>query len=247
MHSTKLNRRRFGGLIAGLAGTAATSGAARATAPDGSGAIKDMMVALQSASAMVFMAETNYGASVAKAKLLTLGSVTKVIFNRSGKLLATSGTRAVPDAVLLVDGGTATLFRPAVGARAVVSLAPQDGGAFAVTGMFLPWLGLLSADVGKDFFGGIASVTPLAEGAPDQPETTTLAAVMGSAFTGEVWVDRDNGRPARVIGTWFDSGGDRAASAAVNLSGWSDVVETSAFEVKGLAEAKTVALDALGL
>ena len=45
----------------------------------------------------------------------------------------------------------------------------------------------------------------------------------------------------------FGNGGDVAASAAVGLSGWSDVVEASVFEVKGLAQAKTVALDALGL
>jgi hypothetical protein len=101
--------------------------------------------------------------------------------------------------------------------------------------------------VGKDFFGGIQSVTPLAEGAPGQPETTTLAAVMGGAFTGEVWVDRGSGRPARVIGTWFGAGGDVAASAAVSLSGWSDAVDGPASIVKGMTEAKTVPLEALGL
>lgn len=237
-----LNRRRFGGLLAGLAGAAATAGVGRATAPDGAGAVAEMMAGLQGASAMGFAAEMSYGASVAQAKLLTLGNAVLVKFSRGGKLLATS---RAGDTVLLVDGISATLFRPAAAAKTEMTLVSQDGSAFTVPGLFLPWLGLLSTNVDREFFGGISGVTPLAQGAPEQPEMTTLAAVMGSTFTGEVWVDRASGRPARVIGTWF--GSDVAASAAVNFSGWSDTVDASAFDVKGLSEAKTVALEALGL
>jgi len=62
---------------------------------------------------------------------------------------------------------------------------PENGAAFMVTGLFVPFLGLLAENPETSFFGGINSVTSIAQGAPDQPEQTTLTAVMGAAFTGE--------------------------------------------------------------
>ena len=71
---------------------------------------------------------------------------------------------------------------------------------------------------------------------------------MGSRFTGEIWADKATGFPARTTGTWFGARQDMAASAAVNLSSWSTAApDASAFAPKGLAEAKAVELDALGL
>lgn len=245
----KLGRRQFGGLLAAVATTSALKvSPVEAAAPDGAGAILDMVAALQASNALSVTADANFGASVAKDKLRTLGNRASVVFQRPDSLLMVFGGGAEPDVQLVISGGEATLYRLSLAAKTVIKLAPENGAAFAVPGLFIPVLGLLATNVDKDFFGGITSVTPIAQGAPDQPESTTLASVIGSGFTGEVWVARSNGLPARVSGTWFGGKGDVAASAVLNLSGWSSEAPVAgAFAVKGLAEAKSVELDALGL
>lgn len=245
----KLGRRQFGGLLAAVAATAALGGhRASAAAPDGAGAIQDMVGALQAARALSCTTDATFGASVAKDKLRTLGSRSSVVFQRPDSLFIVFGEGGQPDVQMLISGGEATLYRLSLAAKTVLRLAPENGAAFAVPGLFIPILGLLSENVDKDFFGGITSVTPIAQGAADQPEATTLAAVLGGGFSGEVWVAKSNGLPSRVTGTWFGAKGDVAASAVLNLSGWSSEAPVEgAFAVKGLSEAKSVDLDALGL
>lgn len=207
-----------------------------------------MLAALQAARALTFTAQSSFGASVAKDRLRVLGDRASVTFERAGNLFAVFGAGGGPDVQLLIADGEATLFRLSLASKTVVKLAPENGAAFMVPGLFIPFLGLLADDPETAFFGGITTVTPIAQGAPGQPEQTTLAAVMGKRFTGEVWIDRSTGLPARTTGTWFGAKGDVAASAAVNYSGWSVAAPAAeAFSVKGLAEAKTVDLDALGL
>ena len=244
-----LGRRAFGGLLAGLAATAISRAPqARAAAPDGAGAVKDMIAALSASRALSFTVESSFGASVSHDKLRTLGTRASVVFQRPDSLFMVFGGGGQPDVQLLVSGGEATLFRLSLASKTVLKLVPENGPAFSVPGLFIPFLGLLSENAGPDFFGDITSITALAQGTPDQPETTTLAAVMGSRFTGEVWVDRSTGLPARTTGTWFGAKGDLAASAAVNFTGWSaEAPVAGAFAVKGLSEAKTVELDGLGL
>lgn len=243
-----MNRRAFGGLAAGLAAAALMPAAGSATAPDGAGAVNDMMAALQAAAALTFDSETTFGASVAKDRLLTLGSRAHVVFQRPGTVFAVFGGGAEPDVQLLIANGEATLYRLSLASKTVLTLDPGNGAAFAVPGLFLPVLGLLGENIEADLFGGIQSVTPIAQAAPDQPEETTLAAVMGKRFTGEVWIDKSSARPVRMTGTWFGGKGDVAASAAVNLSAWSNAAPVAGvFAVKGLAEAKSVGLGELGL
>lgn len=245
----KLGRRGFGGVVAGLAAaTVLRAPRAVAAAPDGAGAIQDMVAALQGAKALSVTTDATFGASVTKDKLKTLGNRSSVVFQRPDSLFIVFGEGGQPDVQMLITGGEATLYRLSLAAKTVIKLAPENGAAFAVPGLFIPVLGLLSENIDKDFFGGVTSVTPIAQGAPDQPEQTTLAAVMGSGFTGEVWVAKSNGLPTRVSGTWFGAKGDVAASAVLNLSGWSSEAPVEgAFAVKGLPDAKTVELDALGL
>ncbi|MCA3560300.1 MAG: hypothetical protein IOC82_04640 [Aestuariivirga sp.] len=253
-----IGRRKFGGLLAGAA-TAAFGGAgpARAAGPDAAGAINGMLDALQTAGALSFTAamsrdrcrrclaaDAKFGASVAKYGLKTLGSRASVAFQRSGSLFAVFGAGGEPDVQLSIAGGEATLFRPSLAAKTVLKLAPEKGAAFMVPGLFIPFLGLLADDPAAALFGGVDSVTPIAR---FQPEQTTIAAVMGGRFTGEVWVDASTGLPARILGTWFAAGGV-AASAAVFLSGWSrEVPAAGAVAVKPLDGAKSVELEALGL
>lgn len=248
-NSPMIHRRRFAGLLAGLAGAALLPGGRpRAAAPDGAGAVNGMVAALQAAKALSVTVDAVFGPSVAKSKLKTLGNRASVVFERPDSLFIVFGEGGQPDVQLLIEGGEATLFRLSLAAKTTVKLVPENGAAFAVPGLFIPVLGLLSDDVNTDFFGGINSVTPIAQGAPDQPEATTLTAVLGNKFTGEVWVDRSSGLPSRVTGTWFSGQGDMAASAVINLTGWSpEAPVEGAFAVKGLAEAKSVDLDGLGL
>jgi hypothetical protein len=243
-------RRSFGKLVVGAATAAllARTTQASAAAPDGAGAIEDMLAALQSARALSFTAESSFGASVAKDKLKTLGPRANVVYQRPDSLFAVFGAGGEPDVQVLIAGGEATLFRLSLASKTVLKLAPENGAAFMVPGVFIPFLGLLASDPEAAFFGGVKSVTSVAEGAPDQPEKTTLASVMGASFTGEVWVNRSTGLPARTTGTWFGAKGDVAASAAVNFTEWSpEAPVAGAFAVKGLDAAKVVALDGLGL
>lgn len=243
------DRRAFGGMLAGL-GAAALLGVPRAwaAAPDGAGAVNDMIAALQAARALSFTVQASYGASVAADRLRTLGSRASVVFERPGRLFATFGGGGEPDVRLLISDGQATLYSLSLAAKTVLKLAPEKGAAFAVPGVFIPFLGLLGDDASKDFFGGITSVTPIAEGAPGQAEQTTLASVMGGAFTGEVWIDRSIGLPARTTGTWFGAAGGVAASAAVDFSGWSSEAPVAgAFAADGLDGAKSVEINGLGL
>lgn len=247
-NAVSMSRRSFGGLAAGLVVAGLQTRAATAAAPDGAGAVADMMAALQASAALSFSTQSTFGASVAKDRLLTLGSRAHVVFQRPDTIFAVFGAGGEPDVQLLIAGRQATLYRLSLAAKTVLPLDPANGAAFAVPGLFLPMLGLLAGDIDAEMFGGIQSVTPIAQAGPDQPEETTLAAVMGKRFTGEVWVDKSSGRPTRVTGTWFGGKGDVAESAVVNLSDWSSEAPVAgAFAVKGLAEAKSVALGDLGL
>ncbi|PZF76154.1 hypothetical protein DK847_13160 [Aestuariivirga litoralis] len=244
-----IGRRGFAGFLAGgaVAAIAGTAGV-RAAAPDGAGAVNDTLAALQAAKALSFTADSVFGASVAKDRLKTLGTRASVVFTRPDSLFAVFGGGGEPDVQMLITGGEATLLRLSLAAKTVVKLAPERGAAFMVPGLFIPFLGLLSQDPATDFFGGVNSITPIAQGLPDQPEQTTLDAVMGGRFTGEVWVDRSTSLPARINGTWFSGTGDVAASAAVTFTGWSsEVPPASAFALKGIDAAKAVDIDALGL
>lgn len=243
------NRRAFAGMLTGAAAAVLVPVAgARAAAPDGAGAVADMAAALQAAQALSFTADSIFGASVARDKLRTLGNRASVVFQRPDSLFAVFGGGGEDDVQMLVSGGEATLFRLSLGSKTVLKLVPENGAAFAVPGLFIPFLGLLADDPATAFFGGINQVTPIAQGLPDQPEQTVLDAVMGKAFTGETWIDKSTGLPVRINGTWFGGTGDVAASAAVTFTGWSSAAPVAgAFAVKGLAEAKSVELDALGL
>lgn len=242
-------RRVFAGLLAGAAiATVSRSSEGRAAAPDGIGAIANMLTALTTAKALSFTAQSNFGASVARDRLRTLGERVSVVFERPDTLFAVFGAGGEPDVQMLISGGEATLFRLSLASKTVLKLSPESGAAFMVPGFFFPFLGLLANDPETEFFGGIKSVTPLAQGAPSQPEQTTLAAVMGGRFTGEVWVDTSVGLPTRTTGTWFGAKGDMAASASVDFSGWStSVPAVGAFAPKGLDKARSVELEALGL
>ena len=245
-----IGRRKFGTLVAGAATAAlvARAKAASAAAPDGAGAVQDMLAALQAARALAFTSDASFGATVAKDKLKVLGTRANVVFQRPDSLFAVFGAGGEPDVQMLITGGEATLFRLSLASKTVLKLAPENGAAFMVPGVFIPFLGLLASNPEAAFFGGVNSVTSIAEGTPDQPEATTLAAVMGAGFTGEVWVNRSTGLPARTTGTWFGAKGDVAASAAVDYSAWSSEAPVAgAFAVKGLDAAKMVALDGLGL
>lgn len=243
-----LNRRAMGGALASLTASALLSLPSRAAAAGGTGSVADMVSALQSAAALTFDVEASFGASAGSSGLRTLGPRAHVVFERPDRLFAVFGGGGGEDVQLLIDGGEATLFRLPLASKTVLKLMPENGAAFAVPGLFLPFLGLLGGDVNQDFFGSIQSTTPIAQGAPDQPEQTTLTAVMGKRFTGEVWVDKSNGLPGRIIGTWFGAKADVAASAALNLTGWTtQVPAVSRFAVEGLADAKQVGIDELGL
>lgn len=247
MTSLKLGRRGFGALVAG-AGLAAMLRPQALAAATGAEAIDAMAAALQGAKALSFTAEMDFGGAAASARLRTLGTRASVVFARPDSLFAVFGGGGEPDVQLLIAGGKANIYRLSLAARTELALDPAAGAAFAVPGVFVPFLALLADDVKAALFGDIRSVTPIAQGAPDQPETTTLTAVMGKSFTGEVWVDKATGFPARTTGTWFGAKQDVAASAAVNLSGWSTAApDAAAFAPKGLTEAKAVELEALGL
>lgn len=241
-----ISRRTFTGMLAGLSVPVLHAPMARAAAADAD--VKAMIAGLQEAKALSFTVQSRSGAAAAGSTLKTLGDRASVVFRRPDSLFAVFGEGGGPDVQLLISGGEATLFRLSLASRTVLKLAPENGAAFAVPGFFIPFLGLTSPDVETDFFGGITSVTPIAQGAAGQAETTTLAAVMGGRFTGEVWIAKDSGRPSQVTGTWFGGSGTVAASAALGFTGWSSAEPVEgAFAVKGLAEAKDVPVDALGL
>jgi len=243
----RIGRRGFGALAAG-AGLAAMLRQPALAAAAGAEAIDAMAAALQGAKALSFTAEMDFGGAAASGKLRTLGTRASVVFARPDSLFAVFGGGAQADVQLLISGGKANIYRLSLTSRAELPLAPGNGAAFAVPGLFVPFLALLADDVKAALFGDIRSVTPIAQGAPDQPETTTLTAVMGSRFTGEAWVDKATGFPARTTGTWFGAKQDVAASAAVNFAGWSTAApDAAAFAPKGLTEAKAVQLEALGL
>lgn len=246
---TTMGRRAFGGLLAAAGATALLQrSAARAAAPDGAGAVQDMVAALQAARSLSFTAESSFGASVAKDKLKTLGDRASVVFERPDKMFMVFGAGGQPDVQLLISGGEATLFRMSLAAKTVLKLSQDNGSAFMVPGLFIPFLGLLTDNPDMGFFGGINSVTAIAQGLPDQPQQTSLVAVMGNRFTGEVWVDKTTSLPTRTNGTWFGTAGDVAASAAVTFTGWSSVTPAeAAFSADGLADAKNVDIDGLGL
>lgn len=242
-------RRRFGTLLAG--GAAVALGRvppAWAATPDGAGAVPDMLAVLQAAKALSFTADLQFGAAVAKDGLRTLGNRAGVVFERPDRLFAVFGAGGEPDVRLLISDGAATLFRLSMASKTVLKLAPENGAAFSVPGLFIPFLGLLADNPEAAFFGGVKSVTPVAEGSPGQSEQTTLSAVMGAGFTGELWVNRSTSLPERTTGTWFGTKGDMAASAAVTFSAWSSEAPVAgAFTVQGLDAARSVTLDGLGL
>jgi len=242
-------RRAFGGMLAGLVTAAVLPGRrAMAAAPDGAGAVKDMIAALQSERALSFTVGLSSGASVARDKLRTLGSRASVVFQRPDQVFVVFGGGGEPDVQLLISGAEITIYRLSLASRTVLKLAPEGGAAFAVPGLFIPFLGLLADDPEAAFFGGINQVTPIPQGMPDQPEQTTLNAVLGGRFSGEVWIDRSTSLPTRTNGTWFSATGDVAASAAVEFSNWStEAPVAGAFALKGVEAAKDVDLDALGL
>jgi len=245
--SSRLSRRGFGALAA-AAGLAAALRPRAAAAAAGTEAIDAMASALQAAQALSFTADMDFGSAAATPKRVTLGTRASVVFARPDSLFAVFGGGGEPDVQLLIAGGKANIYRLSLAARTELALDPAAGAAFAVPGVFVPFLALLADDVKAALFGDIRSVTPIAQGAPDQPETTALTAVMGKSFTGEVWVDKATGFPARTTGTWFGAKQDVAASAAVNFAGWSTAApDASAFAPKGLTEAKAVELEALGL
>ena len=67
-----LSRRALGKAMLGLAAASALRvPLASAAAPDGAGAVTDMVAALQAARALSFTANSTFGASVATAKLKT--------------------------------------------------------------------------------------------------------------------------------------------------------------------------------
>lgn len=247
--AARITRRALGSLSLSLMSTVAVgSGPVRAATPDGAGAVKDMLAVLQAANALSFTFEAIFGASVAKDKLKTLGNRASVVFQRPDSLFAAFGSGGETDVQMVISGGEATLFRLSLATKTTLRLVPENGSAFMVPGLFLPFLGLVADDPQEAFFGGISSVTAIAQGLPDQPEQTSLAAVMGGRFTGEVWVDKSTGLPARTNGTWFGSKGDVAASAALTFSDWSSKApDAGSFSVKGLADAKDVGLEELGL
>jgi len=247
-NSMRLGRRGFGALVAGAGLAAVLRPQAFAATSSAADAIDAMAAALQGAKALSFTADMELGAAAAGGRLRTLGTRASVVFTRPDSLFAVFGGGGEPDVQMLVTGGEATLLRLSLAAKTVVKLAPERGAAFMVPGLFIPFLGLPSQDPATDFFGGVNSITPIAQGLPDQPEQTTLDAVMGGRFTGEVWVDRSTSLPARINGTWFSGTGDVAASAAVTFTGWSsEVPPASAFALKGIDAAKAVDIDALGL
>lgn len=247
--SLPMCRRAFGSLLAGAAALAALGKpGARAAAPDGAGAVNDMLAALQASRAWSFTTQSTFDVPATKDALKTVGSRASVVFARPDNLFVVFGGDGAPDVQLLMTGGEATLYRLSLAAKTVLKLAPENGAAFMVPGLFIPFLGLLADSPEEAFFGGINSVTPIAQGLPDQPEQTSLDAVMGSLFTGEVWVDKSTSLPARVNGTWFASKGSVTPSAAVSFTGWSpEAPDEAAFSIQGLAEAKRVELTALGL
>jgi hypothetical protein len=229
---------------------AATAGGVRlaaATTEDAGGLVSDMAAALQTAPVLSFTAEMTFGESVSKAGLKSLGSQATVTFNRGGGLLAVYGPGG-PDVHVLVSGVEAVVFRPSLAAKTVIAAGEDPAAAFMFPGLFLPFMGLTGADVKAAMFGKIDMVTAIAQGQPDQAETTRLAAVMAERFTGEIWVDKASKLPARIIGTYLPAKAGPSASAATVYTGWkTDSLPAADFGDKGLAAFKTVPLADLGL
>lgn len=246
-----LSRRDFSRVFAGL-GIANIAGCIRpatAAAPDGAGNIMNMIATLQASRSLSFRSDAQFGASVARDGLKTLGARATVVLQRPDTIFAVFGEGGQEDVQLLISGGQATLFRLSLASKVLLKLVPDDGAAFAVPGLFIPFLGLLSGDVERNLFGGIKSMQQIAEGAAGQPEANTLVAVMGGRFTGEIWTNVSDGLPARISGTWFSGTGDTAASASVTLADWSFTPPVeAAFAANGLVDqAKIVDIEALGL
>lgn len=242
-----LDRRIFcAGALAFLAGANRLPCAMAAT-PDATGVIDAMAKALQTASAVSFSAEYTFGAMASGADMLQPGNMVSVSFLRGRGLLAAYGSGG-PDIHLLVRDGEAVLFRPSLAIKSVIPVMEGAAAAFAIDRLFLPFMGLLAADVKEASFGKITSVIAIAQGQPDQPETTRLVAVMAERFTGEIWVDMANGLPVRMIGTYFDGKGGVAASAAATYSDWKmEALATLDFDDGALAAFKTVEPAALGI
>jgi hypothetical protein len=240
----RLNRRSLAlCLMGGLAAPGLLQKAHAAA--DAAYTLENMVEALQGQSTLSFVADMEFGASAEASSRRRLGSSVHVVFERGGRLLASYGGPL--DVQLLIASGEATLYRPSQGLKSL--LKPVSGGsAFAVPGLFLPFLGLLSSDVKTALFGDIQSVTPLQEGTSEQPETTNLVAVMAGLFTGEVWIRKGESIPTRLIGTFFDAPGGRGESAGLTFSGWSaNPLAEGAFDLPGLDQAKDVQLSGMGL
>ncbi len=241
---TGVDRRRFATMMLALAASGGLANRVNASG-DASHTLDAMIAALQGQGTASFLADMEFGASAGQSGLRTLGPSVRVVFERAGRLLARYGETG--DLYLLITFGEATLYRPSLGLKSV--LKPVAGSsAFAVPGLFLPYLALFGSDVKKALLGDIQSITPIAQGTAEQPETTDLMAVMSALFTGEFWIRKSDSIPARVTGTFFDGAGGVAGSASLVFSNWSAApVTDEAFYVPGLVEAREADLPALGL
>jgi hypothetical protein len=238
-----LNRRSFA--ISVLGGLSVAGGLQKShAAADVSHPLEGMVAALQGQSTISFSADMEFGASAGSTGRRSLGPSVHLVFERAGRLLASYGGPL--DLHLLIASGEAMLYRPSKGLKSV--LKPVTGGsAFAVPGLFLPYLGLFDTNLKKALFGEIQSVTPLAQGTPEQPEETDLMVVMSTLFTGEIWIRKSDSTPARLIGTFFDGAGGVAESASLTFSNWSSgPVASDTFDIPGLSKAKEVYLDKIG-
>ena len=109
-----LSRRALGKAMLGLAAASALRvPLASAAAPDGAGAVTDMVAALQAARALSFSAHATFGASVATAKLKPLGSRASVVFERPDSPVAVFGGGGEPDGCKLAASRAARRHRSA--------------------------------------------------------------------------------------------------------------------------------------
>lgn len=245
-----LDRRDFGRVLVGLGSLVPSLGfcSARAAAPDGAGSIMNMVAALQESEFLSFSVESIFRASLARDNLKTLGVSAKVVFQRADTVFAVFGQGAEDDIQLSISGGQATLYRRSLASKTVLNVVPENGAAFSLPGLFIPFLGVLSKTVARDLFGEIKLLMPIAQGATGQVEPTTLVEVLGSSFMGEVWTSVSSGLPSRMSGTWFNSKGD-AASASLSFADWSSEppAEGSFPAIGQVEQAKSVGIEELGL
>ena len=216
-----------------------------ATMPDAAALIAAMVAALQASSAWSFTAETILGETSGQEGLTPLPARASVSFLRGEGLLAVYGPGSA-DIHLLVREGEAVLFRPSLAVKAVLGKGSSPSAAFAFPGLFLPFMGFLGADVTAATLGKISSVTAIAEGQPDQPETTALAEVIADRFTGEIWVNLASRLPARIIGTYMPGDGGASVSAATSYSDWrAEALLILDFDATALDVFRTVSLPEL--